>query len=346
MATIKEIAKRAGVSVGTVDRVIHNRGDVNEQTKKLVEEIIKELNYQPNSVARALAIKKKKLKILFYILEHKDHIFFGDVYEAALNRAKELEDFGVQVDFVELGADTKQWDMHLDEIKEYDGIISAMFESKQLLEMGQLANGLDIPIVCYNRDMIPEVKTIAYVGSDYKQAGRIAAGLSALIGGNDSKVCIFSEVYAGADVLAGKGFDRIEGFEEELAARYPAMFVVDKCLLYNDLSKNEIAIRDMLKNHPDVNVIYVDNPGNYSFCEALANIDKDHKIKLITHDLVGRQKQMLQDGIIDATIGQEPDVQGTMPLDIMFRYLAFGDNPKEHDYLTKQSIIISQNMPN
>lgn len=68
MATIKEIAEKAGVSIGTVDRVLHNRGMVNAQTKERVETVMKELNYRPNQVAQGLAVMKKKLKIGFLFL--------------------------------------------------------------------------------------------------------------------------------------------------------------------------------------------------------------------------------------------------------------------------------------
>ena len=55
MATIKDIAQKAGVSIGTVDRVLHNRGMVNEQTKQRILAVIKELDYHPNQAAQGLA---------------------------------------------------------------------------------------------------------------------------------------------------------------------------------------------------------------------------------------------------------------------------------------------------
>ena len=55
---IKDIARLADVSVGTVDRVIHSRSGVSEASKKRVEEILKQLDYQPNMYASALASNK------------------------------------------------------------------------------------------------------------------------------------------------------------------------------------------------------------------------------------------------------------------------------------------------
>ncbi|MGH2646906.1 MAG: LacI family DNA-binding transcriptional regulator, partial [Ginsengibacter sp.] len=55
---VKEIARRAKVSIGTVDRVIHNRTGVSGKTKKKIEAIIAEMNYQPNLLGRRLASNK------------------------------------------------------------------------------------------------------------------------------------------------------------------------------------------------------------------------------------------------------------------------------------------------
>lgn len=56
---IKDIAERSGVSVGTVDRVLHNRPNVSGKARAKVEAILKEINYQPNMYASALAYNRK-----------------------------------------------------------------------------------------------------------------------------------------------------------------------------------------------------------------------------------------------------------------------------------------------
>ena len=55
---IKDIAERAGVSVGTVDRVLHDRPNVSKPAREKVEQALKEMNYQPNMYASALAYNK------------------------------------------------------------------------------------------------------------------------------------------------------------------------------------------------------------------------------------------------------------------------------------------------
>ena len=60
MITIKEIAKRANVSIGTVDRVIHNRGRFSEETQIKIQKIIEETGYRTNILASQL-VKSKKI---------------------------------------------------------------------------------------------------------------------------------------------------------------------------------------------------------------------------------------------------------------------------------------------
>ena len=63
MTTIEIIAKKAGVSRGTVDRVLHNRGQVKPETAAKVRAVMKELDFQPNTLGRAFYLSRKKNKI-------------------------------------------------------------------------------------------------------------------------------------------------------------------------------------------------------------------------------------------------------------------------------------------
>ena len=63
MITQKQIAELAGVSRGTVDRVLNRRGEVSEDTKNKVLTIVKALNYKPNRAGKSLVISQKNIKI-------------------------------------------------------------------------------------------------------------------------------------------------------------------------------------------------------------------------------------------------------------------------------------------
>lgn len=78
MATIKEIASLAGVSRGTVDRVLNHRGSVNPQTEQKILEIVQELDYKPNKAGIVLAARKKNLK-LGVVLLGLGTVFYDDI---------------------------------------------------------------------------------------------------------------------------------------------------------------------------------------------------------------------------------------------------------------------------
>jgi DNA-binding LacI/PurR family transcriptional regulator len=366
MATIKEIAQMAGVSIGTVDRVLHNRGMVNRKTKERVESVAKELNYHPNVAAQGLAVRKKKLRFTFFIIDTSMHPFFDQIYQAATEKAADLKQFGVSVDFfvlkMELGylqTTAKELYKVLDRS---DGIVMMGTDSPDMLFLLEEAKKRELPVVLYNT-CFAEGDYLAYVGCDYISSGRLAAGLSALLGGEDARVCIYSEGIQEDSVGELQEFlkercrdyregmtgiashdDRLLGFQQEMEQRYPAMELLDICRIHEDPMDNYLSAVGMLEQYPGVNIVYVINPRDYGICKAIAKADAKHQIRIITNDLVTEQRQMIEEGIISATICQEPEVQGGDSLEILFRYLAFDETPKQRNCYTNLSIHIAQNL--
>lgn len=95
--TIKDIARMAGVTAGTVDRVLHNRGDVSPKSREKVQKVLDEIGYQqPNMFAIGLAAKKKYnfICVMPFYIEHD----YWDSVATGINRAqKELRPFGRQI---------------------------------------------------------------------------------------------------------------------------------------------------------------------------------------------------------------------------------------------------------
>ena len=77
MATLKDVAKASGLTVGTVSRVLNNRGYISDKTREKVYQVMKELNYQPNETARTLA--KQKSNIIGIVLPNVEHPYFARI---------------------------------------------------------------------------------------------------------------------------------------------------------------------------------------------------------------------------------------------------------------------------
>lgn len=342
MATITEIAKHAGVSIGTVDRVLHNRGYVKQETRERVEKACEELHYEPNRVAQGLAVRKKKLKFLFMIPKTQYSPFFIPVRESAEKKAKSLEAYAATTDIVEYPDNSDEENKLLKSLKktigEYDGVCITGSTSPINDLIIEEQKRRDLPLVFYN-SRLDGVEHLAYVGCDYIASGRLAAGLAAMAGGEDAKICFFTEY----DSIKESATERIRGFSNEMNSRYPDMELLGKWSIALDREQNRRAVREMLTKYPETNVVYVINPRDYDICRLIAAEDSEHKIRIITNDLVAVQYEMFHKGMITATICQEPEKQGKLSLEILFNYLAYGTVPKKVNY-TELSIHIEQNL--
>src|SRR5512145_1070430 len=95
--TIKDIASMAKVSIGTVDRVLHNRGEVNHETHNRVMSLVDELGYTPNLLAKSLALKKKFTIAVLIPSAGEDNPFWNKPLEGFLVAEKELKDFNALI---------------------------------------------------------------------------------------------------------------------------------------------------------------------------------------------------------------------------------------------------------
>lgn len=93
---IKDIAEKSGVSVGTVDRVLHNRPNVSKAAREKVESVLKNINYQPNMYASALAYNKS---YVFYCIipKHESEAYWEEIEEGAQRACEARRDFHVDV---------------------------------------------------------------------------------------------------------------------------------------------------------------------------------------------------------------------------------------------------------
>lgn len=345
MVTIKEIAQKSGVSIGTVDRVLHNRGLVKEETRNRILAVVQELNYVPNTAAQGLAIRKKKLKIAFVIPDENSYPFYKDVREAVERKAGELKPFGVQVGIFRFRIKSGNAIWMEEGMQEYlleaDGIAAMgtqMELSRRDSDIFRRIQEQKKPVVYYNT-WGETSGALALVGCNYVESGRLAAGLAALIGGKKAKICVFSE---GLETVGSVG-ERMKGIDLEIKERYPEMKILDCREISDDQIDNYLSAKNMLEKYPDVNIVYIANPGDYRICDAIYRADEEHRVQIITNDMTERQMEMMDKGIIAATVCQEPEKQGEIPLDLLFKYLAFGALPEKKIFYTDLSIHIAQN---
>ena len=222
MATIKEIAELAGVSRGTVDRVLNHRGLVNPNTEKKVLEIAELLNYQPNKAGIALAAQKKKY-VIGVLLFGEDNPFFDEVIEGLHKKTEELSIYGCTILEKRILFDPLT---QLEAIEEFvrngiHGLILSPYNDERIHQKIDALWEAGIPCITVNTDM-PDSKRIAYVGSDYYKCGQAAAGLLRLMSSGKTKVGIITGSH---NVLCHE--DRIKGFSDAVSVNHDEIEIVE-----------------------------------------------------------------------------------------------------------------------
>lgn len=350
MSTIKEIAERAGVSIGTVDRALHNRGRVKKETAEKILKIASELEYKPNQLGVALFAKKKKFNIGYIIPddEYSPSEFYAEIKQGALEEIEGLEEYAISVEFFkitfdfELGEDIYP-DISEEIWKRMDGLVTLGGISEKLKTILTEADKRNIPVVLYNMD-VETGNILCSVSCDYVQSGRMAAGLVAVMLSESGKVGIFSSDSEKVPSYT----QRLYGFESELREFYPEISISFIKSFHGNIDQKaaNALLESTLEEYPDTDVIYVINPGDYRLFKAVTKVLKATGIRIITNDLPESLKALLRNGIITATISQNPKEQGREPLRILKDYLIFHKEPQDKKIFTQLQIHLKQNIDN
>lgn len=339
MATIKEIAALAGVSRGTVDRVLNNRGSVNPATAQKVTEIAKALHYRPNKAGIVLAAQKKNLK-LGVILFLADNPFFADVLEGVQEKAADLACYRCTVILKQIPIDVEAQLDAIDDLmrKEVNGIALAPCNDERIRVRINDLYEQNIPVVTLNTD-IENSKRLAYVGSHYTVSGATAAGLMRLMTSGSVQIGIIT---GSSDILCHT--QRIAGFIDALKPDSARMHILSVVETNDDERESYEQTLRLLKEQPTINALFFAAGGVYGGCRAISSLGLGKKLCVIAFDKADTTEQFLKDGVLSAVICQQPHIQGQKPLDLLFTYLTSGELPESEYYYTTAEIRILENI--
>lgn len=321
--SVKEIARLANVSIGTVDRVLHDRGRVSEKTREKIKKIIKELDYKPNVYARNLKLSKVyDFGVLMPEL-HQDSHYWRLPYQGMESAARDLKSLNIKIHyyFFNKFADSsfnKQCQKALSE--SMDGLIIAPVlykESKKMI--GCLPKKL--PYIFID-STIPGVTPLSFIGQDSLQAGRLAASLMCLLLPKGGKIIIIRNLPQDYHID-----QRISGFQdylEEKDRNYNTVCIPLHRQDNSDVFQN--AARQIHEDHHDIDGLFVPHANIFPFARNLSRSETGKKIAVIGFDLVKENVELLKEGIIDFVISQKPEVQGYQSIYSLYRHFILKEN--------------------
>ncbi|MFC0517713.1 LacI family DNA-binding transcriptional regulator [Mucilaginibacter angelicae] len=317
---VKEIARRANVSIGTVDRVIHNRKGVSEETKNKINAIIEEMDFRPNKMASLLA-SRKILNFAVLIPAVSDET---DYWSYPLNgikqAAEEIRQFGVIVQYYFYNLDSKSsFHTAAEEMlqNEPDAILMAPSFVEESIGFTQKIRELELPLVFINSDL-PDQPGLSYIGPELYQSGKLAAQLTSFALQKPDKILTIN-IATGLEnnhhlLRKEQGFKRF--FEDSgLANEVITLNIND-----TKLDPTEKALLPALTAEPAIKAIFVTNSRVNVIAEILAK-HKRTDILLVGYDFLKKNIDYLITGQITFLICQRPKEQGYLGVMALYKHL-------------------------
>lgn len=339
--TIREIAKKAGVSRGTVDKVLNNRYGVSDEVRERVLKIATEYGYKPNLAGKVLAYQKKNIKIGMIIVDKNDK-FFQDVYKGAKKAYNELKDFGISVEFCIMDTDNVEEQLQcIDDMsrKNISALIITPLNDERIANEITKLSEEGIKVVIVNTD-IKGVRRLCFVGQDLKKSGRVAGHLIGEMFPNGGKVAIIT----GEDKYEALK-QRIDGFVEIINNEYTKIKIVDT--IYNIRNNEEAYVNtvSLFNRYPDLDAVFITTAKHIEGIGKAIRAKNKGDLKYVCYDIVPEIIQLIREKIIDFALTQDPYTQGYQPIKILFDYFFQDKVPSSENYFTRLEIITKENIP-
>ena len=341
---IVDIADLAGVSAGTVDRVLHNRGEVSSKTREKVMDIIKELNYEPDILASVLA-GKKTFRIAALLPYGSDQIPFWKYPVAGIEEGLlEIMHFGVLLeryyfDFFDRSSFLRQSSEILND--DIQGVIMASVFTEEAADFLENCNKRNIPVVLINAN-ICSGSCVAFVGQDSFQSGMVAARLMNYGSGNGAEIQIINFIREEGNqehiLKREEGFRKYYNGQKNGNQTLRQLNIVET----GGMDVRKILLDAILSPGSRVKGIFVTNSRVFRVASFLEE-NNAGDIILIGYDLLDENKHFLKKGIIDFLISQKPREQGYKSIMTLYHHLVLKKKVERNQYLPID-IITKENL--
>lgn len=302
--TLVDVAREAGVSLATVDRVLNGRPGVREPTVTRVKAAIDKLGYRPDPIASRLA-HGGSFRFCF-ILPTGTNTFMTNLGDAVTEAASLIAGQRAFIDIRHTDVfDPEALATALESIdSRYHGVsVVALDHPRVRAAIDDLvARGIAVATLVSD---VPTSRRQWYVGIDHTAAGRTAGTLMGrFAGGRSGPVGVIAGSLSLRDHV-----ERQFGFGQIVGDEYPNLRILPTRVGRDDRERTRFAAQAILAEHPDLVGIYNIGAGNQGIADALEEAGRTRDVILIGHDLTVHTRRLLLVGAMDAIINQDPGHQ-------------------------------------
>lgn len=310
--TLEDVARAAGASVATVDRVVNRRGGVSAAKELAILQAARKLGLDWN-----LAIRPTLTKRIAVLIQRPTNPFH-DQLRGGIDQARTLHrdlNMLLQVEHID-PADPDRIAARITRAASWaDGMILTVPAAPQIV-MAVEALPARIPVVTMADDL-PARNRAAFVGPDDRQAGRVAGDLMGHLAGPDRGEAL---VLIGRFDMPGHGA-RSGGFVDLLAERHPRLRVADVLETHEDKAIAAALALRAVRANADLRGIYLCTTGCTELVAALAPVRRSRSIAIVTHELTPQRRALLKARKVQAIIDQKPMLEARLAVETMARLI-------------------------
>lgn len=297
--TVNDIARHAGVSLATVDRVLNDRPGVRTVTIERVNKSITELGYIRDTAAANLA-RRRVYRFTFLLPDNNSEFF--DALEAQINAQSDtLSNERTYLQSKRITAfDSHSFVTELDKLtqKNTDGVAVIAPETPAVRDAIGRVREKGIVVVALLSDL-PSSQRDHFIGIDNDSAGQTAAQLMGrFISADSGSILLLTNSRLARDHL-----ERRHGFDTIMSERFPQYKVLPSVEVGDEKELFEKSLPTVFDTWHDINGVYVSASSNQGLIEFLGK--QSIKPVVIAHELTPLSRKALQQGIFDALISQD-----------------------------------------
>ncbi len=342
---IKDIAEMSGVSVGTVDRILHGRPNVSAKAREKVEKTLKEIDYKPNMYASALAYNKS---YTFYCIiprhQNQTVAYWDEIEEGVMSAKEHHRDFNVDVKMLYY---TRFEDDTFAEATETclngapDGVILVPSRLDNTRRFTNILHERNIPFILLDSYM-PDLRPLSFYGQDSFCSGYFAARMLMLIAANEKKVMLMKLTKDG-HVVSKQQENRETGFRHYMHDHFPDVEIIDLDLpLDVKRDKYDGVLEKFFKEQPDVHHCITFNSKAHIVGEFLQRTNR-RNVQIMGYDMVKKNAECVRQGSISFLIAQHGYMQGYACVESLFEAIVLKKEIQPINYmpielLTKENV--------
>ena len=301
-ATVHDVAREAGVSLATVDRVLNARPGVRPATAEKVEAAIAAIGFQ-RDVGASLLARARDLRLTFVIPDGSNE-FMASLAEAVERRSGPALADRMHIETRRIRAlDAQALAESLDALdpRQCDCAIVVASEEPSVEAAVDGATRRGIVVMTLVSDL-PGTLRRHFIGIDNVAAGRTAASLMGRFLAGGGKVAVI----AGSLHLRDHA-DRLAGFQSALTSEFPGIEPIGPVEGHDERSETHAIVAQLLDRHGDLAGLYNLGAGNAGLVAALESSSRSGTLRVIAHELTEPTRRGLLSGAIDVVLDQNPD---------------------------------------